>query len=160
MKRTSQFKANYGFTLVEAMVTVGVLSVIALAFLPSFGTSIRRKALSQSLENARDAISTARNKALTQISNPGEENPYRYSGVRFVYNSSRYEFFRSKEANKDVCRDLESHPNVVIDSSKNFPNNVVAKIPSSQSPTCFFFEFGSGNTFVSKGDGSCVPCAN
>lgn len=160
MKVLSKIRENHGFTLVEVMVAVGVLSVIALAFLPSFGTSLKRKSLDQSLENTRDAISTARNKALTQISNPAEANPYKYSGVRFTYNSSKYEFFRSKEANKDICKNLESSPDVVIDSSRTLPNNVVAKIPQAQSPTCFFFEFGSGNPFVTKGDGSCVQCAN
>ncbi len=137
-----------GFTLVEVLVAVGALAVGSLAFLPSFSASNKEKNLTQSVENAKDAIATARNRALAEVGNPEASNPYRYSGVKFTAGSSTYELFRSKIADVGTCDTLSG---VARDGIKTLLGNVVAKIPSGESPTCIFFEFGSGDAYVTKG---------
>ncbi|MBU1970574.1 type II secretion system GspH family protein, partial [Patescibacteria group bacterium] len=53
-----------GFTLVEVLAAVGVLAVGSLAFLPAFTNANKERNLQQSVENARDALANARNRAL------------------------------------------------------------------------------------------------
>lgn len=146
-----------GFTLVEVLVAVGVLAVGSLAFLPSFTGANRQKALAQAVENAKDAVATARNRALTETFNPGDTNPLRYAGVRFRYDSGTYELFRSDTATAGVCQNLAS-TNFVIDATKTLPGDVKAKISSSDSPMCMFFEFGTGNAYTTKGISDCASC--
>lgn len=143
---------NSGFTLVEVLVAVGVLSVVSVAFIPSFSNSNREKNLQQNSETVRDALATARNKALTQVGNPGlaDANKYKYSAVKFVEDSSTVTYFRSIAADSNTCYNLPSGQ-VEIDSTKTLSNDVVARIASAETPTCIFFEFGTGNALASKG---------
>ncbi len=146
--------ANRGFTLVEVLVAVGVLAVGSLAFLPSFSGANKEKALAQSVENAKDAIATARNRALTNVGNPGSAGSYNYSGVKFTAGSSDYEIFRSTTADVSTCTSLPASGISVLDSQGTLLNGVQSRIPSGESPTCFFFEFGSGDAYVTKGTAS------
>lgn len=154
---TIRNKADWGFTLVEVLVAVGVLAVGSLAFLPSFTGANKQKALAQAVENAKDAIATARNRALTETYNPGEGNPLKYAGVRFTYDSGTYELFRSDVASANVCQGLMS-TNFALDATKTLPGDVRAKVPLAESPTCVFFEFGTGNAYTTKGASSCDSC--
>jgi len=146
-----------GFTLVEVLIAVGVLAVGSLAFLPSFTGANKQKALAQAVENAKDAIATARNRALTETYNPGEGNPLKYAGVRFTYDNGTYELFRSDVASAAVCQNKAS-TNYVPDSTKTLPGDVRAKITQPESPTCMFFEFGTGNAYTTKGSTPCASC--
>lgn len=140
--------ANRGFTLVEVLVAVGVLAVGSLAFLPSFSGANKEKALAQSVENAKDAIATARNRALTNVGNPGSAGSYNYSGVKFTAGSSGYEIFRSTVADVSTCTNIPASDS---DGQRTLLNGVQSRIPLAESPTCFFFEFGSGDAYVTKG---------
>lgn len=156
-------KSRLGFTLVEVLVAVGVMVVGLLAFLPSFRGANEQKSLTQAVENAKDALATARNRALTETVNPGGTSPYVYSGVKFVAGSSSYTLFRSDKATPEVCNALSSEPsaNVVVDSVKSLPGGVVARIPTlnpDEDPTCIFFEFGTGNSYTTKGASSRASC--
>lgn len=146
---------NSGFTLVEVLVAVGVLSVVSVAFIPSFSNSNREKNLQQNSETVRDALATARNKALTQVGNPGlaDASKFKYSAVKFEEDSSVVTYFRSTTADSDTCNHLNTLPSsqVEIDSTKTLSNDVVARIASTETPTCIFFEFGTGNALASKG---------
>jgi len=147
---------DFGFTLVEVLVAVGVLAVGSFAFLPSFTGANKQKALAQAVENTKDAIATARNRALTETGNPGDASTFKYSGVKFTDGSSAYTLFRSNIATPGVCNNLasESGANVVVDSTKNLPGGVVSKLSTSspdENPTCMFFEFGTGNAYTTKG---------
>ena len=81
-----------GFTLVEVLVAVGVMSVASFAFLPSFTGSLNEKKLQQSIDAVRDATATARNRALTEVGNPGasDATKYKYAGVKFENGSGKY----------------------------------------------------------------------
>lgn len=149
-----------GFSMVEVLVAVGVLAIGFLAFLPSYSFVIKRKSLDQSVEDVKDIISTVRSTAVMQSESGGGVEIYRYTGLRFTRNSSTYEAFRSMEANKDVCKNLGSRNDVIIDYVRNMPDLVVAKMLEVDNPTCFFFEYGTGNVFVTKGESACVSCSN
>lgn len=144
-------KSNLGFTLIEVLIAVGVLAVGTLAFLPSFSGANKQKNLAQSVENAKDAIATARTRALTETGNPGESNPYEYSGIRFTENSQTYEVFRSKVADVTTCINIPTVGTSVSDGVRTFPGGVVARIAPIDSPTCMFFKFGTGEAYIAKG---------
>ena len=152
---------NKGFTLVEVLVAVGALSVASFAFLPSFTNSLREKNLQQSLEAAKDAAVTARNRALTETGSPGETDTekYKYSGVRFVRDSGEYEAFRSISADSATCANLPAD-SVAIDSVKILPGGVVARLAAGDNPTCVFFEYKTGNSVTTKGSSDAVSCTN
>lgn len=162
MSKDKNIKNNLGFTLVEMLVAVGVMSIATLAFLPSFSRANRDKTLQQNAGTLKDAVTTVRNKALTEVNNPGSDTTYVYSGIKFTSGSSQYTVFRSNEANATVCSNLSG--NVVIDGVKNFSNDVLAKIKTaptpSEDPTCIFFEYGSGNALTTKGNGSVKFCSD
>ena len=158
---TIRNKADWGFTLVEVLVAVGVLAVGSLAFLPSFTRSSKQKSLAQAVENAKDAIATARNRALTETGNSGGSGSFRYSGVKFTRNSSNYILFRSNLADVSSCQSIQASTNTVAlksDGEKSLPGEVQAKITSAESPTCMFFEFGTGNAYTTKGSAPCASC--
>ncbi|MFH1295141.1 MAG: type II secretion system protein [bacterium] len=138
-----------GFTLVEVLAAVGVLAVGSLAFLPAFTNANKERNLQQSVENARDALANARNRALTGVNNPGAGNIYRYSGVKFTAGNANYELFRSVNADTPTC--INPNANGVSDGVKGFASGVVSRIPPAESPTCVFFEFSSGNAYITKG---------
>lgn len=150
-----------GFTLVEVLVAVGVLAVGSLAFLPSFTGSSRQKNLTQAVENAKDAIATARNRALTETGNPGDVGSFNYSGVKFTRGSDKYIVFRSALADVATCQAVQastSTPSLRSDGEKQLPGGVQARMPSAESPTCIFFEFGTGNAYTTKGANPCASC--
>jgi len=152
-----------GFTLVEVLIAVGVLAVASSAFLPSFTGSLNEKKLQQSLDAARDATATARNRALTEVGSPGavETIKYKYSGVKFENDSGKYYQFRSDVATPGVCGASGVPPsgaNVVVDSTKELASGVVARIDAAQSPLCIFFEYKTAKAQITKGGGACVDC--
>lgn len=148
-------KAEFGFTLVEILVAVGVLAVGSLAFLPSFSGASKQKSLAQSVENAKDAVATARNRALTEVGNPGLDpgsaDSYKYSGAKFTDGSSTYQLFRSTTADVTTCTNVPTSGVSVLDGQRTLLTTVEPKLPTGESPTCFFFEFGSGDAYVTKG---------
>ena len=150
-----------GFTLVEVLVAVGVLAVGSLAFLPSFTGANKQKALAQAVENAKDAIATARNRALTETGNPGDADTYKYSGVKFTGGSDRYIVFRSTLADAPTCGAVQAGTNTFSlrsDGEKVLPGGVQARMSLTESPTCMFFEFGTGNAYTTKGGDPCKSC--
>lgn len=152
---------NSGFTLVEVLVAVGVMAVGSLAFLPSFTGSSRQKGLTQAVENAKDAIATARNRALTETGNPGDAGTYKYSGVKFIRGSDRYIVFKSTLADVATCQALQASTDtssLKSDGEKQLPGGVQARMPSTESPTCMFFEFDTGNAYTTKGANPCASC--
>ena len=157
--------SNKGFTLVEVLIAVGVLSVASFAFMPSFTSSLNEKKLQQSVDAVRDATATARNRALTEVGSPGADTTqkYKYSGVRFENGSGTYLQFRSETASKEVCANPGGVANAVVDSTKMLPNGVVARIkvaPVNESPLCVFFKFQTAETVTTKGPNDAVTCSN
>lgn len=151
-----------GFTLVEVLIAVGVMSVASFAFLPSFTGSLNEKKLQQATETVRDATATVRNRALTEVGNPGvgDASKYKYAGIRFVDKSSDYLSFRSESATQAVCADPRTAPNTVVDSTKTLPNGVVVRISSGESPSCVFFVFKTAEAITIKGLSNAVSCSN
>jgi prepilin-type N-terminal cleavage/methylation domain-containing protein len=157
-----------GFTLIEVLIAVGVLSVASFAFLPSFTGSLNEKKLQQSIEAVRDATATARNRALTEVGSPGavDAGKYKYSGVKFEDGSGTYYQFRSNVATTGACGVAGSLPGVpavtgeliTVDSTKTLPNGVVARIDVNDSPLCVFFEFKTAVAVTTKGSKSAVSC--
>jgi len=150
-----------GFTLVEVLVAVGVLAVGSLAFLPSFTGSSKQKNLTQAVENAKDAVATARNRSLTETGNPGDAATYKYSGVKFTRGNDRYIVFRSTLADVATCQALRADtntPSLKSDAEKLLPGGVQARMLSTESPTCMFFEFCTGNAYTTKGANPCASC--
>jgi prepilin-type N-terminal cleavage/methylation domain-containing protein len=158
--------SNRGFTLVEVLIAVGVLTVASFAFMPSFTSSLNDKKLQQSIDAVRDATATARNRALTEVGSPGadETQKYKYSGVRFENNSPIYTQFRTVAATKEVCANPAGFPAIaVVDSAKTLPSGIVARIqttPVNESPTCVFFEFKTAETVTTKGPNDAVMCTD
>ena len=164
------FASIEGFTLIEVLIAVGVMSVASLAFLPSFTGSLNEKKLQQSVDAVRDATATTRNRALTEVGNPGfsDATRYNFSGVKFGYNSGIYYQFRSNVATAVACGGTNKAPGdplvpgveVIVDSTKTLPNNVVARITSADSPFCVFFAFKTAQAVTTKGSNDAVSCAN
>lgn len=168
MKSKDILNKQNGFTLVEVLVAVGILSATSLAFLPSFSKANREKNLKQNSENVRDAITTSRNRALTEVNNPGAGAKYSYSGIKFTNGSDSYVLFRSSAATTEVCNNLPS-ATTVVDSTRKLSNEVKARVNTvvnvatgtiNESPTCIFFEFGTGNAYVTKGPYDAVNPGN
>ena len=154
-----------GFTLVEVLIAVGVLSVASFAFLPSYTGSLNEKKLQQSIDAVRDATATARNRALTEVGSPGvgEAEKYKYSAVKFANGSGAYYQFRTDVATPGVCGGSGVPPsgtNVVVDSAKTLPNGLVARIAFNESPLCIFFEFKTAEAVITKGADDAVTCSN
>ncbi len=150
-----------GFTLVEVLVAVGVLTVGLLAFLPSFTGANKQKTLTQAVENAKDAIATARSRAMTETGSSGDAGTYKYSGVKFSRGSDRYIVFRSYLADASTCqmvRPAINDPSIKLDGERQLPGGVQARMPLAESPTCVFFEFGTGKAYTTKGSDSCKSC--
>ena len=154
------FASIKGFTLVEVLIAVGVMSVASFAFLPSFTGSLNDKKLQQAVDAVRDATATVGNRALTEVGNPGasDATKYKYAGVKFTRNSGEYISFRSESATSTVCNNLGS--NVVIDSTKTLPNAVIARINENDSPLCVFFAFKTAEAVTTKGLSNAVSCSN
>lgn len=144
-----------GFTLIEVLIAVGVLSVASLAFLPSFTGSYKEKNLQRAQEAVKDAITTARSKALTEVGNPSasESTVYNYSGIKFIAGSGDYYLFRSNAATSGAC----ASP-TIVDSTKSLPSGIVARIASSKTPTCIFFEYKTGATLITEGTTEAKTC--
>ena len=150
-----------GFTLVELLVAVGVVSVASLSLIPSFTTRNKEKALQEAFLKAKDVLGTVQNKAMTEVGSPGAADAvkYKYSGVKFVRNSGNYVVFRSTEASSDVCQNMSSAKSVQ-DASSALPSSAVAKIASPDNPLCVFFEYKTGNAFTTKGASGVINCTN
>jgi len=151
-----------GFTLVEILVAVGVLAVATLAFLPSFSKSYKEKSLQKAMDAVKDATTTARNSALTEVGNPGAEGTARfvYSGVKFERDSGEYILFRSTDATSDICVNLPED-SAAIDSTKTLPNDIVARIAvAAESPLCVFFEYGTGVSIITRGSSDATSCTD
>lgn len=55
-----------GFTLIELMVTIGVLAIIATIAAPSFGTMLTNQNLNRSAQELVGTLNTARSKAIVE----------------------------------------------------------------------------------------------
>ncbi|MFA5776404.1 MAG: type II secretion system protein [Patescibacteria group bacterium] len=160
---------NKGFTLVEVLVAVGVLATASVAFLPSYTNSLNEKKLQQSVDAVKDATATARNRALAEVGGPGASDAvkYKYSGVKFENGSGTYYQFRSDIATPGACGGTGEVPgeppasaNVVVDSTKTLPNEVVARIASADSPLCVFFAFKTAEAVATRRSSNAVTCSN
>jgi|GEM_PF-6633800 prepilin-type N-terminal cleavage/methylation domain-containing protein len=156
---------NKGFTLVEVLIAVGVLSVASAAFLPSFSGALNEKKIQQSADAVRDALATTRTRALTEVGNPGaaETSLYKYAGVKFDNGSGTYYQFRSAAATPAVCGGAGAPPagtNVVVDATKTLPSGVVARINAAGSPLCVFFAFKTAEAVTTKGADAAVACSD
>lgn len=97
-------KGHLGFTLIELMIVVVIISIIAVSILPSFATYIRNQNLRQAQEQLRSDLRTAQNKALSgtlsDATVPGGAL-MQFWGVQFTINSGSYPYFIS--AVDDAC---------------------------------------------------------
>ena len=60
-----QIKINHGFTLIELMVTIGVMAIIATMAAPSFGNLIAEKRLESDTRELALILGDARGQAAT-----------------------------------------------------------------------------------------------
>jgi prepilin-type N-terminal cleavage/methylation domain-containing protein len=158
MKKQKIVFNSSGFTLIEVLVAVGVLTVASLAFLPSYTKSFEGKKLQSASDVVRDATASARNRALTQAGG-GQDDAmgYKYSVVKVENNSRDILLFRSTDLDVATCNSP-----AVIDSTIKLPEGTKATTSSTESPTCIFFAYKTGDCWSTKGTNptNVTPCSN
>ncbi len=158
---TKGFTFNKGFTLLEVIIAMSIISIVMSASLSSFSNRSKELNLQEAYNAAKDSLRTAQNKAQAEVGSPGAgaDQKYKYAGVRFVKDSGEYISFRSSDLSDSVCGTLDA-TKTVQDSVSTLPYSMVAKMDSTETPTCIFFEYPTGNTYVSKGSFGVNPCSN
>jgi len=93
---------SQGFTLIEILIVVSVVTMITGAFLPSFSNYIKTQSLMQAKEQVKSDIRNVQNRALAgsvseeTLGTPAEK--INYWGVQFKNGSGTYDYFTSVDA--------------------------------------------------------------
>ena len=136
-------KNSRGFTIIELLVTMSIITIIAGGIIPTFSSYIKNQNLKQAQEQLKSDLRTVQNRALTgALSNEdipnGSGNLVKYWGVLFPSESgaSMSVFVSTNE----TCNIAMS--NVEKQNDFNLPNDVMYFVDNSG---CIFFNMKNGD---------------
>jgi prepilin-type N-terminal cleavage/methylation domain-containing protein len=123
-----------GFTLVEVIIVVSIISLLTAGLIPSFSNYTKSQTLKQAQEQIVSDLANVQNRALAGEQGAGVTNT-KYWGLRFVDGSSTYQYFAHTTA---TCP--SSAPN--IQRSQTLTGDVEVDIPANG---CVFFSTANGD---------------
>ncbi len=135
-------KKNSAFTLVEVLITVGIMILISGALIPSFSSYIKNQNLVQAQEYVKSDLRSVQNKALTGVG-ASMATYSGYWGVKFVGGSSTYYYFITS-TNPPTC------PLVVPPLGTQGSGTIPAGV-TPVATTCVFFSFAYGGFYAGSG---------
>lgn len=140
--------SEMSFTLVELLITVGILLVLTGALIPSFNTFIQTQHLKVSQEQIKDDIRNLVNKGFTYNNFDGSVqfgsgNPYYFYGLIIENNlTNSYKFYTSQVSGGCPPSDM-----IVVGKSTNLSSDVGIQI--SQVPYCISVNVLKPDTVIS-----------
>jgi prepilin-type N-terminal cleavage/methylation domain-containing protein len=155
MKRTASAS---GFTLLELLVVVAIITIMTGALIPGFSNYINNQNLKQAQEHVKNDLRTVQNKAMTGANSDDliNGNPVNYWGVKFTSGSSTYDYFISYNAVTGTgCPGSDA---VIMGKSESLPGGTVIR----STTRCIYFSLKNGDiengTAVIVGPASGTPC--
>lgn len=144
-----------GFTLIELMIAVSIITIVSAATIPSFNAFITNQNLKQAQEQVKNGIRDAQNKA---ISGNGAGGSYTYWYIKFVDGYKSYSIGKTTSASPDAT--ACSTPATVDEISPALQGGSTLAITSS--PFCVFYKMGSAEEVGVGGvsDTAVVKLAN
>lgn len=147
---TAPDSARFGFTLVELLIVVSIITIITGAIIPSFNTYIDNQNTKQAQEQIEDDLRTVQNKALngenaTVLLGPSNNEEVNYWGVEFTEDSATYTSFVSVDLT--TCAGGNKRQNDRTYSLVSGDNVL-------RSDGCVFFSFSNGDIDYSQLDTS------
>lgn len=134
-------KNQHGFTLVELLVVVVVITIITGIGVPSFSSYLNRQSIRQASEQVKDDLRTIQNRA---IAGTGFEEGYTYWGIYFTDEENRYETFATDIASPNSCPPSTSYQNK---DSKSMLNDIRVK----NGTACVYFSMENADAVFYKG---------
>lgn len=135
-----------GFTLVELLIAVSLISIMTGVMLPGFSNYIEGQNIRQAQEQVKNDLRSAQNKALTGVR--ATEVGVEYWGIRFNDNSENYTTFST--ATVTDCENM----NNTRTSEKMMGDAIIRN-----GDKCVLFSIRNGDTFFINGtSGAAVSC--
>ena len=146
-----------GFTLVELLITIGIILVLTAALIPSFNSVIQTQHVKTAQQQVKDDIRNLVNKGFTynNFDNSvqfGSGTGYFYYGLIIESDMARsYKFFTSQVASGCPPSDM-----MVVGKSSDLPSDVGLKVISL--PYCVEVNTLKPDTVISTTDSSLNIC--
>ncbi|KKS07180.1 MAG: General secretion pathway protein H [candidate division WWE3 bacterium GW2011_GWE1_41_27] len=133
-----------GFTLVELMVVVGILTLVSGIMIPSFSTYTRNQMLKQAQENLKSDLRSAQNRALTGTGSDQTigGQPVLYWAVSYSQTSgsnATYSFYLTASNNCVT--------NATLQQTVKLPENITVAASPSSGTHCLLFSLEDGSVF-------------
>jgi prepilin-type N-terminal cleavage/methylation domain-containing protein len=129
-----------GFTLLELLVVVAIITVMTGALIPGFSGYVTNQNLKQAQEHVKNDMRTVQNRAMAGAS--ADEtingNQVNYWGIRFVQGATTYDYFISDTAS---CATYPPSTNAVKGRSEKLPGKSVVR----SGTRCVFFSLRNGD---------------
>lgn len=132
-------KVLKAFTLLELMITVGIIAIMTGALIPSFSIYLKNQNVKQAQEQIKSDLRTAQNKALTGTAS---DTGAVYWGIYFQANQSNYTFFTSTV--NDTCPPAMTNTT----TSDTIYGSVITKNAGNE---CAFFSLANGDATYFSG---------
>jgi len=138
----SPAQTSPGFTLVELIVAVSILTIISAASIPNFSTFIKSQNLVQAQESVKNGIRDAQNRAITgedstSVLCDGGTAVCTHWVVKLIKGGSTYAVGKSNGVGALACDALDTTDFV----SDKFPGDVVINMAGLDNDACIFYEF-------------------
>lgn len=150
----SSANSSAGFTLIELMISVGILTVLSAAMIPSFNSYINSQNVNQATEQIKSDMRSVQNKALTGAG--FVRNSTTHWGMKFVDGSNTYSwkiFTTADPVTSSTCNNSWSG----VETSTPFASDVA--LQGSGSPRCIFFNFTNADVTFYEGN-TPITCSS
>lgn len=125
--------ARSGFTIIELLVAVSIITILSGALIPGFTNYSKNQNLRQAQEQVKNDLRTAQANALTGTN---ASPTLKHWGIRFTQNSGTYEYFTSE--NTTDCGNGLYYANK---TTQPLAAGIVVRSPSG----CVYFSFANGD---------------
>lgn len=129
-----------GFTLVELLIVVSIVTVITGFLLPSFNTYIDNQNTKQAQEQVQDDLRNVQNRAINGEDSIDALSP-NFWGIQFVSGQTQYTSFISVTADADACNNVSGRENRRVYSALPGGNQLYTSV-------CIFFSFANGDATI------------
>ncbi len=155
-----EFSANSksGFTLIELMISVGILTLLSAAMIPSFNSYLNNQNVTQGVEQIKSDIRNVQNKALTGAGFDKVANTTHW-GIKFSNDTQQYEWKVFSFASAITSANCSSSWASPKETSQNLNSDVRIYGVSSTSK-CIFFNFTNGDATFVNGSNVITNCSN
>lgn len=137
-----------GFTLVELLITVTIITLLTSFLIPGFTRYSSNQAERQSREQIRNDIRSVQNNALSGV---GSTTINTHWAIRFDDNSGDYIYFKTPDTTWGSC----TSPIDTTTDSDLMPNNNVIR----NGTVCLFFSFENGDVTYIQNNGAVSDCS-